>query len=287
MDYFDYSGGIDGEQIDLPSLDSFDDLPLYYVLDDGVAYDAETGTPFAFDDTNEFESYADGFIFGVDDMDMDFEADALPPDSFDDGWSVEMLGDANVSIDPLTGDTWMQDLNGDWLPVAFDDYGNLTTLIDDSGIVFDAQMPNVTVVDGPDGQYMVIAKGDGSVNITDPTGGNFTAQANSPLVTGAVANTPGVKLPSTPTGTIDNFFALAASLVQTFAQYKTAQNTQAVGAYRNTTGSYTVGANGQIVRTNAQGVPIRTAAASGSMSQTTMLLIGAAVVGVILLTRKG
>jgi len=278
----DYGGDVDAA-LALPGVDSLDDFETYYVID-GVAYDYASGDAIAVDDTQLFAPYGDGDNLGIDDMDMDFLAEEIPADGFDSSWYIEMFGDDTVTFDPSTGDVSLLNFDGSVEPLIFNDEGFVTSFVDSSGIPFDSQTPNVVVVDGPDGQYMILGNADGSINITDPTGGNFSALRDSPLVTAATTSTPGVKLPTTPGGTIDNFFALAANIVQTFAQYKTQQNIQASGAYRNTNGGYTT-ANGAVVRTNASGVPIRTQAAGG-MSSSTMLLIGAAILGVVLLTRR-
>lgn len=284
MDYFDNAGGDGDTEIVLPALSDIEYDGAFFVLDDGIAYAYETGDALALDDAGEFVPYADGVIFEVDDMDMEFLEGDYPAYDFGDGGYIETFGGDWLTLDETSGGVSLVLPDGNFELLTFDESGNTISFYDDAGVPYYAGEFDTAVIPASDGvEYVVVTNADGSMNLT-VAGENYTVPADSPLMASAVAQTPGAKLPTTPGGTIDNFFALAASVINTFAQYKAQQNLQSTGAYRNTNGGF-VSSGGQIVRANAAGVPIRATASAPMSTQTMMLLGGAALVAVLLLKR--
>lgn len=295
MEWVDEYTNYDAGGFDLPDVSEIDfDSGGFAVDSEGYVIDLDTGDTIAYDYGGNFLDYP------------------MPDDPIefvdDDGYTYVDYGDGSAyTLDP-NGDLYM-DSNGEIYytadgvapePIVTNDNGEMISFVDDDGNEF---------VSYPGGSYSVMTDGEiysgvandaGDVVITNSDGTFSFAKGSTFMQAAQVAQqvgraaTPertlpnGQKVPAQPAKTYpDTITGLIASVIDTYAQYKTQQNTAALNPYRQTAarGGYTTLPNGQVVRTNAAGVPIRTGTGF-TLNQNTLLIGAAALAAIFLLNRS-
>lgn len=310
--------------LNLPDVMTLDpDVTDFMVLANGVAIDTLTAAPVGYDYTSQYQLYgtpapvantmppSSDFVQSLDTSApvVDYSAitsgDATPNDPY--GIQAAVNNYAN-NVTPETpyiapdGTANIINASGAVEPVTTNDNGQVITFVDDNGNVFISTPDSAFSIPPEDdmtaGATVVVNKNDDAVLTDNANGQTFSFPAASQV--GQVARQvltsgrPSVPPQTMPNGAVmpgkpavsfpDNAYGLAASIASTYAQYKTSQNMAALQQYRQSTGGFKTLANGQVVRTNATGQPIGTSV--GSLSQNTILLGVAALLGVVLIAGR-